>query len=98
MRFEWDAVKSHRNLARHGISFETASLAFEDPRMLVQKDRIVDDEERWQALGLIGSAVIVLVVQTHREENGEEVVRMISARKATASERRGYEEAHEESS
>jgi uncharacterized protein len=95
MRFEWDAVKSHRNLAKHRISFETASLVFEDPRMLVQEDRIVDDEERWQALGLIGSAVIVLVVHTHRQEGEEEVVRIISARKATAAERKAYEEAYE---
>jgi uncharacterized DUF497 family protein len=98
MRFEWDTVKSRRNFAKHRISFETASLVFEDQRMLVQEDRIVDGEERWQALGLIGSAVIVLVVHTHREEGVEEVVRIISARKATASERKAYEETHEEPS
>ena len=82
---EWDGVKSSRNLAKHRISFETASLVFEDPHLLVREDRVVVGEERWQAVGLIGGAVIVLVAHTHREEDGEEVVRIISARKAEAS-------------
>jgi len=98
MRFEWDEFKSSRNLAKHRISFETASLVFEDPHVLVREDRIVEGEERWQALGFIGDAVIVLVVHTYREESGEEVVRIISARKAAAAERKAYEEAHEKSS
>jgi uncharacterized DUF497 family protein len=95
MRFEWDAVKSHRNLAKHRISFETASLVFGDPHMLVQGDRIVEHEERWQALGSIEGAIIVLAAHTYREEDGEEMVRIISARKATAAERKAYEEAYE---
>jgi uncharacterized protein len=98
MRFEWDAIKSRRNLGKHRISFATASLVFEDPNVLVQRDRIVEHEERWQALGLIGGAVIVLVAHTYREEDGEEVVRIISARKATAAEREAYEEAYEKPS
>ena len=94
MRFEWDEGKSGRNLAKHRISFETASLVFEDPHVLVREDRVVGGEERWQALGLIGGTVAVLVVHTHREEDGEEVVRIISARKAAAPERKEYEEAY----
>jgi uncharacterized protein len=94
MRFEWDEVKSDRNLAKHRISFETASLVFEDPYVLVRKDRVVEGEERWQALGLIGGAVIVLVAHTYREEDGEEVVRIIFARKAAVPERKEYEEAY----
>jgi hypothetical protein len=87
-----------RDLAKHRISFETASLVFEDPHMLVREDRVVEGEERWQALGLIGGAVIVLVVYTYREENGEEVVRIISARKAAGPERKAYEEGYEKTS
>jgi hypothetical protein len=98
MRFEWDEAKNGRNLAKHRISFETASLVFEDPHMLVREDRVVEGEERWQALGLIGGAVIVLVVYTYREENGEEVVRIISARKAAGPERKAYEEGYEKTS
>jgi hypothetical protein len=97
MRFEWDEVKSGRNLAKHRISFETASLVFEDPHVLVRPDRVVVGEERWQAIGLIGGAVIVLLAHTYREEDEEEVVRIISARKAAASERKAYEEAYEKS-
>ena len=43
--------------------------------------------KRWQALGLIGGVVVVLVVHTYREEDGEDVIRMISARKAAGPER-----------
>jgi hypothetical protein len=98
MLFEWDETKSRRNLAKHKISFETASLVFQDPQVLVLEDRVVEGEERWQALGLIGGAVIVLVAHTYREENGEEVVRIISARKAAGPERKAYEEAYEKTS
>ena len=94
MRFQWDEVKSDRNLAKHRISFETASLVFEDPHVLVREDRVVDGEERWQVLELIGGVVIVVVAHTYHEEDGEEVVRLISARKAAASERKAYEEAY----
>lgn len=95
MRIEWDESKNRRNLAKHGISFETAQLVFDDPCMLVQQDRVVEGEERWQSLGLVAGVVVILVVHTYREEDGEEVVRIISARKAAAPERKAYEEAHQ---
>jgi uncharacterized DUF497 family protein len=94
MRFEWNEVKSSRNLAKHRISFETASLVFQDLHVLIREDRVIEREERWKALGLIGGVVIVLVVHTYRERGGEEVVRIVSARKAAAAERKAYEEAH----
>jgi uncharacterized DUF497 family protein len=97
MPFEWDEAKNRRNLAKHRISFETAKLAFEDPHALSIQDRTVDNEERWQTLGMIGGVVVVLVAHTYREENGEEVIRLISARKATPRERRVYEENDENS-
>jgi len=67
---------------------------FNDPHASSLLDRIVGGEERWQTLGLIGPAVIVLVAHTHQEEQGEEVTRIISARKATPNERRQYEQGH----
>ena len=97
MRFEWDEAKNRRNLARHHISFETAKLALEDPHALSVQDRTVEDEERWQTLGMAGGAVVVLVAHTYREENGEEVIRLISARKATPLERGAYEKNYESS-
>jgi hypothetical protein len=97
MRFEWDEKKNSRNLAKHRIGFDMAKLVFSDQHALSIQDRVVDGEERWQTLGSIGSATIVLVAHTYREENGEEVIRIISSRKATALERRAYEEGHERS-
>lgn len=96
MRFEWDEVKSRRNLAKHRISFEIARLVFDDPRARSIQDRVVDGEERWQTLGIV-RGLIVVVAHTYHEEAGELVVRIISARKATSTERRTYE-GHEASS
>ena len=92
MRFIWDDEKSRRNLAKHKVSFETAKLVFDDPRAVSRLDRIENGEERWQTLGLAGGIVILLVAHTYREEDGEEVIRIISARKATPRERTFYEQ------
>ena len=97
MRFEWDEVKNRRNLAKHRISLETAKLVFEDPHALSIQDRAVAGEDRWQTLGIVGGVVVVLVAHTYREENGEEVIRLISARKATPLERRAHEKNYESS-
>jgi hypothetical protein len=94
MRFEWDEVKNHRNLRKHKISFELAKMVFDDPHALSEREREVDSEERWQAVGLVAGSVTVIVAYTCREEDGEEVVRIVSARKASRSERRAYEEGH----
>ncbi len=90
MRFEWDEAKSRRNLKKHKVSFETARLVFDDPYARSIQDRVVDGEERWQTLGMI-KGLIVLVAHTYRGEGEEEVIRIISARKATSAERRVYE-------
>jgi uncharacterized DUF497 family protein len=92
MRFTWDEEKSRRNLAKHKVSFETAKLVFDDPRAVSRLDRVEDGEERWQTLGLAGGIVVLLVAHTYREESGEEAIRIISARKATAHERTVYEQ------
>jgi len=93
MRFVWDEEKSRSNRAMHKVSFETAALVFEDPWALSIQDRDVEGEQRWQTLGLVGGVVILLVAHTYKAENGEEVIRIISARKATARERMLYEQA-----
>jgi uncharacterized protein len=93
MRFEWDDRKDEINRAKHGVSFETARLVFEDPMHLSLQDRHEAGEERWQTLGLVGGVVLVLVAHTYRvDPHGEEVIRIVSARKATTHERRWYEE------
>ena len=96
MRFEWDQAKNRRNLSKHKISFETAQAVFDDPNVLSLFDRIVDGEERWQSLGLIDGVVVVLIAHTYCEEDGAEVIRIISARRATPRERRWYEEGGQE--
>lgn len=92
MVFEWDERKNRSNREKHGVSFEAATLVFEDPRAIVVPDHSVEGEERWKTVGLSGGVVVLLVVHTHRDEGGEEYTRIISARKATPQERRVYEE------
>jgi uncharacterized protein len=92
MRFSWDEEKNRRNLAKHKVGFETARLVFDDPQAVSQLDRVEDGEERWQTLGLVGGVVVLMVAHTYREDTGEEVIRIISARKATARERSIYEQ------
>lgn len=89
MRFEWNEDKNRINRARHKVSFETAISVFDDPHALSILDRIVDGEERWQTLGMIADAVLI-VAHTWKDEDDEEVMRVISARKATPRERRAY--------
>ena len=92
MRFVWDEEKNRKNRIKHKVSFETASLVFHDPHALSIQDRIANGEERWQTLGLVGGIVILLVAHSVQEEYQEEVIRIISARKATPRERRAYEQ------
>jgi hypothetical protein len=61
LNFEWDIEKDRINRTKHGVSFETASLVFEDPRALSRLERVVDREERWQTLGMISGVVVLLV-------------------------------------
>jgi uncharacterized protein len=97
MRFEWDEGKSRRNLAKHRVSFETAVSVFDDPLALSIQDRLVDGEERWRTLGLIEGVIVLIVAHTGTDEGGEEVIRLISARKATKQERQAYEESRRQS-
>ena len=67
MPFEWDEAKNWINRKKHGVSFETAKLVFDDPYALTQKDAThYDKEERFITLGAIGPGSIVLVVHTNR--------------------------------
>ena len=91
MRFEWDDDKNESNQRKHGISFETAALVFEDPDRLLFIERIEEGEERWHAIGSVrGTYLFLTVVHTYAEEEAEAVVRIISARRATSHERKLY--------
>ncbi|MGB2624095.1 MAG: BrnT family toxin [Candidatus Acidiferrum sp.] len=91
MRFEWDDSKNRLNLSKHDVRFETPVLVFEDPFAISRPDHTVEDEEdRWITVGAIAPGSILLVVHTLEEENGEELVRIISARAAEFQERQAY--------
>jgi uncharacterized DUF497 family protein len=92
LRWVWNAEKNAINKRKHRLSFETAVLVFNDPLAASRCD-VYPYEERWQTIGIIGG-VAVLVVHTapgFDTRTGEEIGRIISARKATAHERRVYE-------
>lgn len=92
-RFEWDAAKAASNFAKHRISFETAMRVFADPFAFASQDRIEGSEYRWQTVGMVEGWLLVLVAHTIRDESdGSEVIRIISARRATAKERKRYEQ------
>ena len=90
MRFEWDEEKNRANRAKHKISFENAQRVFDDPDAIAFSERVVEEEERWQTIGIVDGQSIVTVAHTIREESGAEVIRIISARKATPMERSLY--------
>lgn len=94
MRWEWDKKKSLSNLQKHHINFELAArILDEDPNSLSQlDDRFY--EERWQTIGSLAqmNSVIIFVVHTQPQSNQGELLagRIISARLATAKEKRWY--------
>jgi uncharacterized protein len=82
----WDAEKARANVEKHGVSFEAAVLVFDDP-MLISEPDPHPDGDRWQVIGRPWMATL-FVVHTIFEEGGG---RIISARRATASERKRYD-------
>ena len=92
--FEWNEDKNEVNRRKHGISFATASRIFDDPRVIQYVERIEDGEERWHAIGHVaGSLLLLTVVHTWTENGTDELVRIISARRASTGERRIYDQA-----
>lgn len=85
MRFEWDEAKRQRNLSRHGIDFADLPLLFDGATVLLVDDRFDYGEIRFTTLGLL-NGIVFLVVHTETDE----VIRLISARKATKYEEESY--------
>ena len=89
LAFNWDASKASSNKKKHGVSFEEAKSAFFDENALVIHDPMhSDDEERFVLLGL--SAMTRLLVVCHCYRQQDNVIRIISARKATKKESSQY--------
>jgi uncharacterized DUF497 family protein len=94
MKFTWDENKNATNKIKHGVDFETAKFVFDDPLHISIQDRHENGEERWQTLGLVNNVVVLLVAHSIIEKNNHEIIRIISARKATKHERNFYEKAN----
>lgn len=90
MQFEWDEEKANRNLKKHGIHFEVAAHVFADPNHLTYQDRYENGEYRWQTIGTVAGEQILLVAHVYRYREDVEIIRLISARKATKTERKQY--------
>ncbi len=92
MKFEWDAAKNVANFDKHNISFDDAKEIFDDPLHLSILDtRFNYFEERWVSIGAIRNRKLVVVANLFFDDDGEEVIRIISAREATIHEQIQYE-------
>ena len=92
MKFEWDVKKEKINITKHGVTFEQASYVFSDPYALNRyDDEHSEDEDRWVLLGKSLNETLLLVIHTFRDNQGIELVRIISARKATKKEKQAYQ-------
>ncbi len=89
LRISWDKSKNASNQHKHGVSFDVAARVFLDPgRIEMYDDREDYGEDRWITIGAVESLLLV-VVYTVRDVGGE-VIRLISARRANAQERKAY--------
>ena len=89
IRYAWDPKKAAANRAKHGVSFEKAREVFEDPLAVRDlDDREEYGEERSTIVGMVGNRLLVVVYT----EGSDSTIRIISARKATAHEKRKYRE------
>ena len=93
MRFEWSDEKDNLNVEKHQVSFNEAKEVFLDPMHISKLDYRFDYfEERWITLGRTAKENILVVANMFFDDNGEEIIRIISARKANQKERIFYEQ------
>ena len=92
MIFEWDDAKDIANQQKHGLGFVDAAKVFADPLRVTRPDRVEHGETRWQTVGMVGRHRIILVAHTIWDAEGNEIIRIISARPVTKPERRDHEE------
>ena len=89
IRFEWDPKKAKSNQKKHGVSFEEAqSVFFDEQALLLEDPQPLHEEERFVLLGISASLRLLVVVHALRHRD---VIRIISARKATRLETQEYE-------
>jgi uncharacterized DUF497 family protein len=91
--FEWDDAKAATNARKHGVSFDLARTIFADPLMLTIADlEHSETDERWFSIGRAANGLLVSVAYLWSEADVATKIRIISARKATQTEIRQYEE------
>ena len=87
MEFEWDPAKARANARKHRVEFGDAVAVFEDSSAVTISDEESEEEERWVTIGLDVFGRLLVVVYTWRGN----IIRVISARKASRREQRDYE-------
>jgi len=92
MLFDWDDNKREKTLRERGIDFIDAALIWDDPKRQERIDhRFNYGETRIQTIGRVSFGILLVVYTERVNENGKEVVRIISARMASKKERQEYE-------
>lgn len=88
MIFDWDDIKAETNKKKHGVSFAEAATVFSDPNAIELHDEDHSDkEDRWILVGLSVKTRVLIVVFAEKED---EVIRIVSARKAVKEETDQY--------
>ena len=90
MRIEWDQAKASANLLRHGVDLADAATAFEDDRAMTIADPDAIGEDRFVTVAIDALGRVLVTIWTPRDDS----IRVISARKASAGERRRYASRH----
>ncbi len=89
MNFEWDENKNAINIKKHGIDFnEASSIFYDDEAVMFDDPEHSEDEERFLLIGMSKALNILTVCHCYRAD--DEVIRLISARKATKTETEFY--------
>lgn len=87
MHFEWDDTKNDANIRQHAIDFADVSIMFAYPMLTNLDERVDYGEDRWVSIGMLANGIAVVVWT----ERAQDVIRIISARKANRYERKRYE-------
>lgn len=92
MQFEWDDEKDKANIIKHGIAFKTAELIFGDNNRIEMYDEAHStiDEDRYITIGEINEVMLVVTVVYTMRGDGGDIIRLISARRATNKEKELY--------
>lgn len=85
--FQYDPDKAASNFKKHGVSFADAESAFSDPLAIEREDLSAEGESRYRMIGMGDEMTLFVVIYTYRGDD----IRLISARRATRSEKKYYE-------